>query len=58
MLQTRFWLKLYGHRRQSVPGDINEGERCFWGLFRFLYGGFGSVHALCCVRFRRGFVNG
>jgi len=29
----------------------------FWGLFGFLYGALGSVCALSCVRFRRGFVN-
>ncbi|HKZ93778.1 MAG TPA: hypothetical protein VJ249_04250 [Candidatus Bathyarchaeia archaeon] len=29
----------------------------FWGLFGFLYGALGSVCALSCVRFGRGFVN-
>jgi len=29
-----FWLRLYGCRRQSVPGDINKFERCFLGSVR------------------------
>jgi len=29
MLRCILRLKLYGCRRQSVPGDINKFERCF-----------------------------
>lgn len=51
-------LKLYGHRCQSVSVDINGCERYLLGSVLALYGGLGSTHSLCCVGFRRGFVNG
>ena len=57
MLRCVLRLKLYGCRRQSVPGDINKFERCFLGLFGLLHGVLGSVCALSSSLFMLGFVN-
>ena|SRR3990170_5712855 len=62
MLKCVVRLKLYGYRRQSVPGDINESGHCALGCVWVFVWCFGfCLPAVLCQGFvtvRPGFVKG
>jgi len=58
MLRVHIWLRLCGHRRQSVPGDINKFEHCSLGSVRVSVWCSGFCLRRFFVTVYVGFVNG